>query len=85
MSHDHYQHPPKTVLKKTVVKSPDIQNFGHSPDKSTLLFSPIVASSGTEESSVTELQKSSVTEIGVANAVSLVDKQHQNVQWKDRN
>ena len=71
--------------KNKVVQSPDIQNFGHSPDKSTLLFSPIVASSGTEESSVTELQKSSVTELGVANAVSLVDKQHQNVQWKDRN
>ena len=69
--------------KNKVVKSPDIQNFGHSPGKSTLLFSPIVASSGTEEKCL--FQKSSVTELGVANALSLVDKQHQNVQWKDRN
>ena len=65
------------------VKPPDIHNFGHSPGKTTLLFSPIAACSDTKENYL--LQKISVTEQGVLNAAYLVYKEHQNVQWTDLN
>ena len=42
------------------VRSHDINNFGHSPSKTPLSFSPTATNSGTEEKWL--LQKSNVTE-----------------------
>ena len=64
-------------------KSPDINNFGHSPRKNPLSFSPTATDSGPEEKWL--LQKSSNTEQRISIGASLVGEKHQNIRWKDLN
>ena len=65
------------------IRSPDINNFGHSPSKTPLPFSPTTTNPGTEEKWL--LRKSSVTEQRISIEASLVGKKHRNIQWKDLN
>ena len=65
------------------VRSPDINNFGHSPSKTLLSFSPTAANSGTDEKCL--LRKSNVTEQRISSGASLVGEKHRYIQWKDLN
>ena len=84
MCQDFYQNPETTVFRvNKSVRPPDINNFGHSPSKTPLSFSPATANSGTEEKWL--LRKSSVTEQRISIGASLVGEKHRNIQWKDLN
>ena len=65
------------------VRSTEINNFGHSPSRTPLSFSPAATNSGTEEKWL--LQKSSVAEQRISIGASLVGQKHRNIQWKDLN
>ena len=63
------------------VRSPEINNFGHSPSKTLLSFSPTAANSGTDEKCL--LRKSRVTEKRISSGASLVGEKHRYIQRKD--
>ena len=65
------------------VRPSDINDFGHSPIKTPLSFSPATTNSGTKEKWL--LRKSSVTEQRTSIGASLVGEKHRNIQWKDLN
>ena len=60
-----------------------MNNFGHSPSKTPLPFSPTTTDSGTEEKWF--LRKSSVTEQRISIGAFLVGEKNRNIQWKDLN
>ena len=80
---DLYQNPDNSFRVNKGVRPPDINNFGHSPSKTPLSFSPTTTNSGTEEKWL--LRKSSVTEQRISTGASLSGEKHQNIQWKDLN
>ena len=72
-----------SFIVNKVVWPPKTNNFGHSPSKTLLLFSPTTANSGTKEKWL--LQKSSVIEQRISIGASLVSKKHRSIQWNDLN
>ena len=65
------------------IRSHGINNFGHSPTKTSLPLSLTATNSGTEEKWLS--QTSSVTEQRISIGASLVVEKHRNIQWKDLN